>query len=550
MSDGVPDSPFSELVFAFVYPVGTNADPVVAAFKNYLGQYGYDAREFRISNQLRSLELGISFDDSSPFGKRDALIKAGNKARELAKDDGILAVMAVSEFASQRELDEQQRPKATMRTAHLVRSLKRPEEVALFREVYKSGFYLIGIANDDDSQMAYLTSELGITEIQAKSLIERDQNEQVPSGQRTRDTFYLADVFVQANEERYKNQIDRFLELVFGHPFITPLREEHAMFLAYASAARSAQLGRQVGAAIATPDGEVLAVGMNEVPSPRGGVYWEGDDGDSRDHTRPVDSNAEQRNLIVRSIQSNLTNKVIAPSEVADLVRTVVGEQGLTLGDIDLTSAIKSMLERRRSLLDEQATFESIQKSDLRLITEYGRAVHGEMDAILTCARLGISVRGNYLYVTTFPCHNCTRHIIASGIRRVYYVEPYPKSKARDLHSDAICFDLESAGTSGRIPFLPFIGVGPRRYLDFFSLDLSSGRPIQRKSDDDKPKVPQKTERAPRVPLIPLNYLEREDKLLEEFKAVLEALQGKPSTQLCDQEGRSPDAPEGTAKGD
>ncbi|MGD0347716.1 MAG: anti-phage dCTP deaminase [Terracidiphilus sp.] len=533
MSKGVPESPFSELVFGFVYPVGTNADPVLTAFRNFLGQYGYDAPVFRISDQLRSLDLGISFDDSSPFGKRDALIKAGNKAREMAKDDGIVAVMAVSEFASQRVLDEEQRPMATMRTAHLVRSLKRPEEVALFREVYKSGFYLIGIANDEDSQMRYLTSELGMTEKQAKSLVERDQNEQVPSGQRTRDTFYLADVFVQASEERYKDQIDRFLELVFGHPFITPLKEEHAMFLAYASAARSAQLGRQVGAAIATPQGDVLAVGMNEVPSPRGGVYWEGDDDDSRDHTKPVDPNAEHRDLIIRSIQDSLGNEVLDLSEVANLVGVVLDEQKLTIGDVDLKSAIRSVLGQRGSLLNRQATFEAIQKSDLRLITEYGRAVHGEMDAILTCARLGISVRGNYLYVTTFPCHNCTRHIVASGIRRVYYVEPYPKSKARDLHSDAICFDLDSAEESGRIPFLPFIGIGPRRYLDFFSLDLSSGRPIQRKGKDDKPKLPLKTERAPRVPLIPLNYLEREDKLLDEFKGVLEGLQGKPSVDLC-----------------
>jgi len=107
-----------------------------------------------------------------------------------------------------------------MRTAHLIRSLKRPEEVALFRDVYKSGFYLIGIANDDDSQMNYLNKELGMTCEQAQELIERDQNEQVLHGQRTRDTFYLSDVFIQANEEKYKSQVDRFLELVFGHPFI------------------------------------------------------------------------------------------------------------------------------------------------------------------------------------------------------------------------------------------------------------------------------------------------------------------------------------------
>ena len=197
--------------------------------------------------------------------------------------------MAVSDIASRRTLDEQQHPTATLHTAHLVRSFKRPEEVSLFREIYKSGFYLIGVANDDDAQMEYLTRELGIDEKHAEDLIDRDQNEDLLHGQRTRDTFYLADVFIQANEDQYKKQIDRFLELVFGHPFITPLRSEHAMFLAYASAARSAQLGRQVGAAIATPEGDVLAVGMNEVPSPEGGHYWEGDTQViHRDHTKPI----------------------------------------------------------------------------------------------------------------------------------------------------------------------------------------------------------------------------------------------------------------------
>src|SRR5258708_40246453 len=91
----------------------------------------------------------------------------------------------------------------------------------------------------------------------------------------------------------------RFLGLVFGHPFLTPTREEHAMFLAYSSASRSAQLGRQVGAAIATPEGDVVAVGMNEVPSPNGGPYWEGDKNDDRDHKRKIDSNAQQRDAII-----------------------------------------------------------------------------------------------------------------------------------------------------------------------------------------------------------------------------------------------------------
>ena len=71
-------------------------------------------------------------------------------------------------------------------------------------------------------------------------------------------------------------------------------------------------------------------------------------------------------------------------------------------------------------------------------ITEYGRAVHAEMDALLNCASAGVSPKGATLFTTAFPCHNCTRHIIAAGISRVVSIEPYPKSQAVDLHGDAI----------------------------------------------------------------------------------------------------------------
>ena len=56
--------------------------------------------------------------------------------------------------------------------------------------------------------------------------------------------------------------------------------------------------------------------------------------------------------------------------------------------------------------------------------------VHAEMEALLSCARSGVSPVGGTLYSTTFPCHNCAKHIVAAGLRRVVYVEPYPKSRA------------------------------------------------------------------------------------------------------------------------
>src|SRR5579871_385409 len=61
-------------------------------------------------------------------------------------------------------------------------------------------------------------------------------------------------------------------------------------------------------------------------------------------------------------------------------------------------------------------------------VIEYGRCVHAEMAAIVDAARRGVAIAGCTLYTTTFPCHECARHIVAASIRQVVYIDPYPKS--------------------------------------------------------------------------------------------------------------------------
>ena len=60
------------------------------------------------------------------------------------------------------------------------------------------------------------------------------------------------------------------------------------------------------------------------------------------------------------------------------------------------------------------------------------------MDALLSAGREGVSTVGTRLFVTTFPCHYCARHIVGAGVYEVQYIEPYPKSLALELHNDAI----------------------------------------------------------------------------------------------------------------
>lgn len=51
--------------------------------------------------------------------------------------------------------------------------------------------------------------------------------------------------------------------------------------------------------------------------------------------------------------------------------------------------------------------------------------IHAEMNALLYCAKEGISVKGCICYVTHFPCLNCTKSLIQAGISKIYYHEAY-----------------------------------------------------------------------------------------------------------------------------
>tara|TARA_R110002126_G_scaffold75099_1_gene187036 strand:- start:1332 stop:1778 length:447 start_codon:yes stop_codon:yes gene_type:complete len=51
--------------------------------------------------------------------------------------------------------------------------------------------------------------------------------------------------------------------------------------------------------------------------------------------------------------------------------------------------------------------------------------VHAEQNAIVDCAKRGVSCDGATAYVTHYPCLICTRLLIASGVKEIKYMEDY-----------------------------------------------------------------------------------------------------------------------------
>lgn len=51
--------------------------------------------------------------------------------------------------------------------------------------------------------------------------------------------------------------------------------------------------------------------------------------------------------------------------------------------------------------------------------------IHAEQNAITDAAKRGVVTQGTTMYVTHFPCINCTKFIIAAGIKSIKYYDDY-----------------------------------------------------------------------------------------------------------------------------
>ncbi|MGH7626993.1 MAG: hypothetical protein ACREOJ_16960 [Gemmatimonadaceae bacterium] len=268
-----------ELFFGIVGPIGTDLDTLCDLLSESLQMVGYDCYPIRLIALLRDLPGWRNLPSSPVTEYYRSAMDAGNDFRVQLKDGAALVALAIQFLSSNL------RPKQTgaehtplERQAFVFRSLKHPREIEILRQTYGPAFFLIGAYSPKETRTENLARKIAGSEVTeplpehrhyAQELIARDENESgVEFGQAVRDSFPQADVFVDVSRPRkeVRTALDRFIELVFGYPFHTPTRAEYGMFHAYASALRSSAMGRQVGAALCNSEGDLIALGTNEVP--------------------------------------------------------------------------------------------------------------------------------------------------------------------------------------------------------------------------------------------------------------------------------------------
>lgn len=310
-----------EIVIGLVGPIGVDMDYVIQSLEKSLHSVSYATSVIHLTTVLGDLAPRLRPAAATYIERYKGLISSADTVRRHTDNNAAFSCLAISEIRRLRQvsrdhLDSRTAANTPRRgTAYIIRQFKRPEEIALLRQVYGRKFLQVSVYLDKEERKQLLVEKIksydskivedANAESQALDLIEIDYSEVSDTyGQRVSDVFHLGDVFVRGEHKpSTAATIDRFIRAFFGHNGISPTKTEYGMYAAAGASLRSLDLSRQVGAAIFSAAGEIVSMGCNEVPKAFGGTYWSDNDGEAyRDFEKGADGNHVRKLRIVHDL--------------------------------------------------------------------------------------------------------------------------------------------------------------------------------------------------------------------------------------------------------
>jgi deoxycytidylate deaminase len=226
----------------------------------------------------------------------------------------------------------------------------------------------------------------------------RDQDEDVEFGQQVRKCVDQADILIDNSETvplgKYKQKVLEYTRLAIGETRRAPLQEEILMNMAYSACHSSLCLKRHVGALVVDAENNPIGIGYNENPlgtkscrDQYGGCFK-----DRRRDEHLKELAEETGSLFCPSCGTKFENSGQVQASCANCTRSGVHK------------SISDLLFPERGMT-------------------YCTAIHAEAWALNSA---GERARDGVLFTTTFPCLQCAEKIIHSGIKEVWFTEPYP----------------------------------------------------------------------------------------------------------------------------
>lgn len=281
-------------------------------------------------------------------------------------------------------------------------AIRNPYEAHYLHDYYRS-FYLIAIGTDDNDRRTRL-KDYDFNKIAHLDEIEYPSKFNNPS-----ERFYhqnIQECIECANIHLYNQnvidgkyfdltkQIIKYIALMLHPGLVTPSHIERCMQLAYNAKYNSGCLSRQVGAVVTRDDFSIQSVGWNDVPK-----------GQVSCGLRDAFNYQKNRD------ESTYSEYECSDKEFSESVKCLC-----------------ELVEDKMNGMPYPFCFKDIYngiKKDKNQV--YTRALHAEENAFLQISKYGgTQVKNGILFVTASPCELCSKKAFQLGIKKIYYIDPYP----------------------------------------------------------------------------------------------------------------------------
>lgn len=286
----------------------------------------------------------------------------------------------------------------------VIDAIRHPFEAAFFRSRY-SAFYLIGITTTEESRRKRLYDRYNdeqIDEISNKEYPGKDllENYDFLVSQNIGACLQQADILINnVDDEPEKRQTELSANLakyvaLMQHPgLVSPSPVERSMQIAITAKINSGCASRQVGAVVTGPDFSIKSVGWNSCPQGQVPCTLR-NIGRLRDGTDKEAFSKYERNEFRDRIQES--KQYLLGANACDG---------------------RPLIYCFKSTYNKYNTKKQVQP----------RSLHAEENAFLQIVKYGgMGVLNGYLFTTSSPCELCSKKAYQLGIKRIYYIEPYP----------------------------------------------------------------------------------------------------------------------------
>ena len=423
----------STVIFGFTGPIGSGSTYISKGLADEYSSSSF--KYFQLSDIIR--ESLISEGISKPT--TDQMQNKGNELREKERNGYLV-----------QRLFEKINQTTPIEGPIIIDGIKNKGEIDTLRQF--PHFYLFSVHADRDVRKTRCLRAEKLSSDEFDIVDKRDEFEDQPNGQQVKICNDLSDIIVLNNtdipkvgkqrkqqfiQNVYNRYIDRILQVKKGSLPIENLPDvnELCMTIAYALSKKSSCIKRKVGAIIvdieAIENGDwtihndfpyILSSGYNDVPI------------------------GSQICALHSDIQ-NCQRDYIQEQEGKKLLYCPSCGEKIDMSIICICGKKYSQFSKRCTSCGRELKIDYKCKCGKEIYKEFlpggshrtgklldmCRAMHAEEIAILNLSGNINSKNRLVLFTTTYPCNLCANKIVAAGIKKVVYAEPYTMEEAREI---------------------------------------------------------------------------------------------------------------------